>query len=407
MDVTTQRPVRRTYGKPKNIDADVPERVPPTVAVEEEEEATQSSANLVSDGTPEDKTVASSPLDEAGAALPRNGSPPVVWDGLKKGAGADWRKMMADDSDSGNEDEDPLEGAGETDDILARARKAVLARDPEEPESSSLSPLTSTDPLALSPADPERERERSATPEEETYAIKPRKRTIKASSDHSSSSDGEPNNAASTPRNRNARTPTTLRRGTPDMDVALPSSQPEYQRLLDKAHEKSERRRARRTVATSDAEPEPEAEKEDEAGDGGLQTSPTSPSLRRAVDPKRRRRKVVAASEDEEEDTPRRTLPTRTEHARPRIATSPGMDSDDSEGEMDGFKKTMGRILDRRPAEVVEETSEPPPASPEQEVTARTRRRGKKVQEDGSDDSEDEHEGRRKPRLRVSVLWVS
>jgi hypothetical protein len=390
MDATTQRTVKRTYGKPKNVEVDVSERVD-TVTTAEEEEPAQSSTNLVSDGTPEEKTVSSSPLDDAGASLPRN-DPPQVWDGLKKGAGANWRKLMADDSDSGNEDQDPLEGGAGTDDILARARRAVM-RQEEEPESSSLPPLTSTDPLALS----EREKE-SPTPEEETYTIKPRKRTIKASSDHASdSSEGEPVNNK-TPRHRHARTPTTLRRGSPDMDIALPSSQPEYQRLLDKAHEKSERRRARR-VTTSDASPEPEAQQDEQAADGGLQTSPASPSERR-VDPRRRRRKIVAPSEDEDEPfSPRKTPTTRAGPTRPRVGTTPAMDSDDSDG--DGFKKTMNRMLERR--QVAKEDAEvvPQPASPE-EVTARTRRRGKEVQDDESDNSEDENEGRKKPRLRVS-----
>lgn len=377
----TQRPVKRTYGRSKNVDPPAPERVEsPT-----EDEGPQRTG--AADGTG-DADAPSSPLDEAGGS-------PKTWHGLQKGAGADWRKLINDDE---TDEDDATNEPAETDDVLARARRAVM----HPPASSSLPPLTSTDPLALSDT-------AQPTEEDETAPVEPRKRTIKAASPPSSSEDEH----AATPRNR--RTPVAGRRGTPDAEVALPSSQPEYQRLLDRAQEQHERRRARRKVATSDADAagtEPEAERrgadDAEPEVGGLQTSPASPSVRAA--PSRRRRRVVAASDEEDQPSPQRT-PTTRQPPRARVGGD-GEESSESDG-TGGFRKTMGRIFERakRPEPAQEEVAEAP-ASPEAGVR-KTRRRKAAVPSD-SEDSEGAHAAKGKPSLRVSfssfpkyrVIWL-
>lgn len=395
MDTNTQRPVKRTYGKPRNAQV-------PAEATAQEEHVPET-VNDVANETQEDVTAPSSPLDEGAF----EGSP-KTWDGLRRGAGADWRKVMA--AENSDDDDDDDDGPNTADDVLSRARRAIMHEPAPAPApaSSSLPPLTSTDPLALSDG-AEAAWRGEEEEEEETVPLKPRKRTIKASSPRSStsSSSSEENEHATTPRGM--RTPSTLRKATPETRP-LPSSQPEYQRLLDAAQENAERRRWERdpraqrraaaaavvvAVETSDAEREPRDVERD--GAHGLQSTPASPSVRREPGPRRRWRRVVAASSSESDAVIPQKEPTKK--IKPARESGDSSESEEEEGES-GFKKTMGRIFERSKKPVSGE-AEPAVSLPE-ENGRRTRR--KAVREDlPSEDSEDE--APRKPSVRVSFLF--
>lgn len=347
----TQRTVKRTYGKPRRPVEDV--------GVQDDDDA------LVTEEPQDNPASSPSSSDDDPDASPE----PIVWDALKRGAGANWRRLLADDASDGDPDaEGDEETPGEGDDVYARARRAVLAPPAPEAESSSLPPLTSDDPLALEE-------------EEETYPVNSRKRTIKPSSPASPSpSEDDADVLESTPTRH---TPTIRPGRTPTAEVALPSSQPEYQRQ-QAAHDAQERRRKR-------AQEEREREREE------VHTSPSSPSFQRG-ESRRRRRRVVAASEDEE-DPPREAATSRI----PVHASASGGEDSDAEG--DGFHETMGRILERaRSPPPLDEEAAVPSLEQEPAVGRRTRRRdAEEARSSASErDTGDEQVGRKKSRLRVS-----
>lgn len=403
MDAPPHRPVKRTYGKPKPVLPSAADDVPilprkPDTTDTSEDDATRSHA-AVSEGTPEDAS--SSPRDEDDSAREES-----AWEGLKRGKGADWRRIVQDEDES--EEEDPADELADGG-AYERAKRAVMARQgvqgPTEQVSSSLPPLTSEvtseDPLAM---DHEEEQGSPVSrEEEETMPVKPRRRVIKDTSTDASSSSSEEHIAASTPPRRRARSPpsTTPRRATEDTQVALPSSQPEYQRLMDRAQEKQERKRAQREARAA-------AERED-AAEEGLQTSPMSPTLRRAPGEARRRRKVVADSDEEDADR-ETTTPARANRAgdartkvRPSEVWGSGGESDDEDDD-GGFKKTMGKMLERplSPVRDAEPTVEEPEGTSQGDGEGKARRRVRRPSGSGSSDSE--RAGRtRKGKLKVSL----
>lgn len=392
MDAPSHRPVKRTYGKPKPVpvsaaadDAAPAARRKPGTGDTSEDDATRSHA-AVSEGTPEDAS--SSPLDDPARATID------AWGGLNKGKGADWRRIVQDDEES---EEDPADDDLPEAGAYERAKRAVMGKpDVEEPTgevSSSLPPLTSEDALALG-----NEEEQTPREEEETMPVKPRRRIIKDTQTIASSSSSEENVPTPTPPRRRARTPSsaTLRRAD-GPDVALPSSQPEYQRLMERAQEKQERKRAR-ARATSERE---DAE--------GLQTSPLSPTVRRVAVEARRRRKVVADSD--EEDAERGTMTPapadRGSSARKRVRPSEvlgsGGESDDEDDD-GGFKKTMGKMFERplSPVRDAEPMAEKLEGTSQADGEGKARRRARRGSGSGSSDSE--RAGRmRKGKLKVGL----
>lgn len=355
------RAVRRTYGKPKQPVVDVAvssslsavpdtstDPVSPIDDNVDDKDTGEQDDPAVSHHTPSssldhDHTTSA---DISGLAPLGGGDGEIPWDGLKKGKHADWRKAIAD---SDEEDEDPREvgdvGAGGEETTAYERAKALLkstitgngndiqvndddsARTDHESAtqeaiSSSLPALTSDDPLALPLSNTIDEQRRISHAEqdgeEETAPIRIRKRVVKPSAQLSptlSSSSSSSSTRSKTPTRTHKRT----RRSEDEHEhmattttSELPSSQPEYQRQLDLAREKAERKRLRRREKaaaaavgnTSDEDDghgrEVEAEGEEE--EGGLQTSPASPTLRRGLAQSGRRRRVVAASSDEEDD---------------------------------------------------------------------------------------------------------